>query len=346
MTDFDTQDVELLLEAIRNRQKFPRSCVKAYERLGDAAADTTERLFFDCGGIPVWAAYVLTQKTASSTGHASGKAKRQRLLNRIDATTSESRRHIALQLAAAIGPDRERIEQLVRTAQHQPDRNRRLRPAAFRTSGGDSGGEEPEYETQDSQTDATGSAAPEAPEPQGREQVHRQASITECSRLFPPYLACSIRRVINPRSTQSLFAAVTLSIQSASLECQMKLEIIENKIEYIARELFGVHIETEAGSRYVYLMGSASTKAVPYPNLMLKGCRIATAYQILGTEIADSIFATPTHQLEIKEGRECSDCITMVIRQNSSESADIIILLPTEQGITLQQRLFGDSGTG
>lgn len=346
MADFDTEDVDLLLDAVKSRQKFPRSCVKAYERLGDAAPDTTERLFFDCGGIPAWAAYVLTEKVANSTGHASGKAKRQRLLGRIAATTSESRRNLAAQVAAATEPDRERIEQLVRTAQHQPDRIRRPISMALQTSKGNSDGEDgelPDHEVQDSQLEVTSSTTLEAPS--GRRQVYQRASLAECSHLFPPYLASSIRRISEPSHSPSVFAAITLSPVSSSLEYQLKLEVVENKIEHIARELFGAHVETEAGLRYVYLMGSTATKAIPYPNLILKGCIITKAYQLLGAEVANAVFSTSTHQLEIKEGRECFDCITMVIRQASSESAEILLLLSPERGVMLRHRLFHEAGS-
>jgi len=114
---------------------------------------------------------------------------------------------------------------------------------------------------------------------------------------------------------------------------------MENKVERIARELFEAHVETVAGSRHVYLMGA--TSAVPYPSLSFKGCRTTAAYQLFGSEIAEAVFATAAHQLEVNQGRDCTECITMIIRQAPSDSADICLLLPPAQGTLLRDRLYG-----
>lgn len=104
---------------MKARQKFPRACVDAYDGIHEREADTTEKIFFDNGGLPTWLAYVVTKRAAESTAHASGKAKRQRLLERIEAQTTDSRRAFATEVAAAIRPEQDRIEAIVRVARQQ-----------------------------------------------------------------------------------------------------------------------------------------------------------------------------------------------------------------------------------
>jgi hypothetical protein len=55
------------------------------------------------------------------------------------------------------------------------------------------------------------------------------------------------------------------------LDCYMALEITTDKVQHMARELFGIRLETVAGLRYVYLPGSAS-KILPNPMFTLQGC--------------------------------------------------------------------------
>lgn len=335
-------DIELFLEVVKNRQKFPRSCVIAYERLHEAGDTTSERIFFDHGGTSAWAAYVLTRMIAEGTGHASGKTKRQRLLRRVDAMPSDDRRQLARRLGAAIGPDRERIEQVVKNARQQPDRARGQRSTTTQQNSDDDSDADRDNEAsaRNSQPAAAGSAEGA---PSSSEQVFRMASIAACTAIFPPYIAAAIKRKTNQGSPQP-FASVTMSMRAGSSECELRLEITANKVEYLARELFGAHLETETESRHVYLMGPTSPRAVPYPSLMLTGCRPAAVQEIFGTEIANAIFATVIHQQEAKEVRACTQCITMVISQASSSNADICLLLPVAQGAALRDQLYPDAG--
>lgn len=329
MAEPDHEDVQLFLEAVKSRQKFPRSCIEAYNTLENAPDDTTERIFFDRGGLSAWAACILTRKLADGTGHASGKTKRQRLLGRVDAMPIDSRRKLAVQLAAAIEPERERIERLVNAAKHRPERIRR--PTHSAQPDDDSERDIADDETQDSHT-----------EPRSSNQVFRQASIAECSRLFPYYLAGSICRKTDRDNTPAFFAAITMSLQTDGLGWELKLEVTDNKVERIAWELFDAHVETVAGSRRVYLAGGGGTSVVPYPSFLLQGCQTTAAYKLFGSEIADAVFASPAHQLEVKEGRDlCTECIKMIIRQAPSDNADICLLLPPAQGTSLRDRLYG-----
>ncbi|KAJ0123536.1 hypothetical protein J7T55_012001 [Diaporthe amygdali] len=269
------EDVEVLVDAIKNRQKFPRPCVKAYDRLGETASETTERIFFDTGGVSAWAAYVLTKRASESTAHVSGRSRRRQLLARIEASTTNARRELATRLAAALEPDRERVEQLVRVAQQQPDRARRsgrqsrdgstaTRQTPEDGSEGDSLRPQGGQEIQEGSSPSRNQIAPPA---FGALPIFTKAPVAGCRRLFPPYLAASIKRDNDHFAVVSMLPTST----AQSSEYLLKLEITEDTVGYIAMELFGAHLEAKGGWRYVYLMGT--TRVAPRPALLLQGCR-------------------------------------------------------------------------
>ncbi|KAJ4413907.1 hypothetical protein N0V82_008262 [Gnomoniopsis sp. IMI 355080] len=121
----DPADIELLVEAVKNRQRLPRACIRILKDIDKDEEDPTRRIFFDHGGMAAWAAYELTKKLAEDKGHTQLKRKRQRLLERIEGQTISERQALARQLAAAIEPDRERLEHVINTARQHPDRERR-----------------------------------------------------------------------------------------------------------------------------------------------------------------------------------------------------------------------------
>jgi hypothetical protein len=111
-----SEDVEILVDTIKNCQKFHRPCIKVYNRLGEATSDITKRIFFDIGGVSTWAAYILTKRASESTGYILGRFKWRQLLARIEASTSDACKELATRLMAAIKPDCKWVERLVRVA--------------------------------------------------------------------------------------------------------------------------------------------------------------------------------------------------------------------------------------
>lgn len=252
----DTGDVELLLKAVKGRQKFPRACIDAYDKASEGGSDATETVFWE-NGTCAWLAYVVTKRAAESTAHASGKARRRRLLERIEAQDVGARRGLAARVASTIGPERDRIQAIVRIA---------------------------------------------------------------------------------PDDAQRLVAEVSLSLGYAEGLGILQVGVADNKTEHIAMELFGAHTESEDGVRYIYL-GNGTTRAIPNPSLILKGCRLAAIRQLFGAEIADAAFASSAYRRELEEGRgESTDCVSMTL--TAVDSAEICILLSLEKAALLRARLY------
>lgn len=309
----------MLLEAVKTRQKFLQADIRSYDKVREGDNNTTEKIFWENGFSP-WLAYIVTKRHAESTSHASGKAKRQRLLERIEARDVDARRRFAAQVAAAIEPERERLEAVGRVVRRQSERGRHEHSSTRDTT---------PHET----PRRSASGLPEA-----RPHLFTNASIAECTRLFPLYMATSIKRKADPDDAQGLVAAVSLTLKDTEGLGQLQLDIMGNKVEYLAKELFEAHFESEAGVRYVYL-GNGTTKAIPNPSVILRGGRPTAIRGLFGAEIAEGVFASSLYQREVKEGRgECTDCVSMTVI--GMDSAEISILLSLEKAVLLRTKLY------
>lgn len=337
----DPGDTALLVEAVKNRQKFPRACVKALQDIEKSENDVTERVFYDHGRLPAWAAYVLTKKLAESNGHTFGKAKRQRLLERIEGLTKDQRGLLAKQVTIAIEPDRDRIEQIVLTARQRSDRPRHSnRQTAIPED--DTDIEEALGEQTDRATG--GSDIPTAPSgsvddtPAPDVEHHSGASVAACAQLFPPYLASAVRKYAgSDRPLGALLMAVSLTMKPPS-ESELRLEIMANRVEYIARELFNAHLETADGLRYLYLVGTF--RALPTPRLTLTGCHPGSISGIFGQRIADAVSSTAAYQRDMEEGRDCTEGVQMIVSQVALEPAVICVTLPARDALAIKDQLY------
>ena len=168
------------------------------------------------------------------------------------------------------------------------------------------------------------------------------ASLEDTSRLFPPYLAGAVRRVPDTSSEDSLAASIAMIFpdypSTDKFGCQMTLEITANKVEHIGREMFQAHIETTAGLRYVCLPGGA--KIVPNPQVTIQGCRHDVILHNFGTETFHAISANPAYKDEIKQGRDHTDCVSMVVPHAAHEGALILLSLAPREGTLIRDRLY------
>ncbi|CAN8096755.1 unnamed protein product [Discula destructiva] len=343
----DPEDISVLLEATKNRQKLPRDFARGIQSVSRADPNSTERIFYDCGGPSAWLAYALTKKAAEHTGHVSGRGKRQRLIAHIEAQSVEGRHAIAKELTTALEDDRRRIERIIEVAQY----NNRSRPGR-------------QSSVESSLVDAADAARLDSLEPAGlsstppldrlnvstRElrltvaasyfdigHVFAHASISGCTQLFPSYLAGAVRRTTGPDNRAS--AAVSIALPDCTrTECIMRVEVKSSKIEYIARELFGAHLEAEDGSRHLYL--PEGSVVIPEPRLVLRGCRIDALPLFFGTLVSNAIRASQACQKDIKEGRQHTGCVSMGIDRATESFAEIYTALRLKEGALLRETLF------
>lgn len=354
-SDPDPDDIALLVATVKNRQKFPREFARALQAVEHAQPETAERIFFECGGPSAWAAYALAKRAARNTGHVPGRGRNQRLMMRIERQTVEAHRLLATQLANALGPDKTRIETLLDTLVMQHGRRHHARRNSHHSMTDTAGGTDIEpIASLSPRTEARLSPFPgivdlspiQTPDLDNAEeffseQVHvlSSAPILACTRIFPFYLAGAIKRYPKPSNAGAIAAGVSIWLPHGGWSgCLLKIEVTSSKIDYIARELFGAHLEVDNGRRYIYLAGGS--RVVPNPQLILRDCRIDMLPPILGSTITDAILATQACQVDLNEGRDCTNCVTMVVSRAADKEAEVYALLDLEHGTKLRDKLY------
>lgn len=374
------EDIALLHEAIKGRQKIPRAYTKALQQMNEADTNTTGRIFLEHGGVSAWTAYILTKRAAECKGHVSGRGKRQRLLARLEELPVKARQASAVQLATAMEPDKERIEQVMQKACESVSRisrRRRQRHATTSVNDAEEAGASEDGTSSDDLLECHNTPSrPPSPlsnsnkpvseashhdisqpphddtlhpfhhgEPQSLcslstekndEHIFVNASITACNRLFPEYLARAIKR--DPMSNGTLVAAVSMTFpRDHNKKAFLSIEVMPNKIERIAWELFGVHLENEAGFRYA-CVGAA--RVVPTPSFGFQCCRVGPIALMFGADLAGAICANPAYQQERLREDDYTNCVGMVVPAIVDECAQICISLHVKEGAKLRDILF------
>lgn len=353
---WDPEDVGILLGAIKTRQKLPRTLVSDLEAVEHLEKENTERIFFDCGGRPAWLAYALTKRAAGSTGHVPGRGKRQRLISRLQLSPFESRRSLAVQLNAALGPDqRATVDRLLENMIHHAhlQRNRR------RTQGSRESSMTTENQQETSEdhmiisaniTSPISSATPSYTDKPPQISMLRaaeyfsehghvlvDASVVECIEIFPFYLANAIRK--RPSSKGIHSAAISITLPCGEwMDCLMRIEVMGTKVDQIARDIFGAYMEAEDDHRVI--LNPDGSHHTPYPSLLLSGCLLSTIRPFFGTQIADGVVATRRCQEEMMNRQDRTSSVIMTIPGAIGTTAEIYILLRLKEGALLRERLF------
>lgn len=172
------------------------------------------------------------------------------------------------------------------------------------------------------------------------EQVFVDASLEETIRLFKSSsLSDAIRRILKP-SASTLVASISMSFPNvrSNFGCQMAIEIMENKIDNIARDLFNVRLEVTAGLRYVCLPDGG--KILPNPKFTIRGCPIDAITANFGKEVGDAIKANPLYQDELNSWLPRTDCIWMVISHKANDIAEVCLSMGLVEGTLIQRRLY------
>ncbi|KAK1975588.1 hypothetical protein LZ30DRAFT_605288 [Colletotrichum cereale] len=118
----------------------------------------------------------------------------------------------------------------------------------------------------------------------------------------------------------------------------MAIEIRANKIDHIASELFGAHLETNAETRCLCLPGG--TTVLPNPSITLSGCRMDAIPLMFGPEIYEAVIAGPMYQDDAHQFLQHTAAVTMLVSQQSAEHAILFLSLGLMEGTFIANRLY------
>ncbi|KAK8070320.1 hypothetical protein PG994_006936 [Apiospora phragmitis] len=241
---------QIILNKLRSFDRPPSNFVQAWNKV------LTDKTFLD-KGFSAWFGYLLVSRAAETASHFPGKADCKRVAKQLE-ESDEFRQLVAEQVYQIINPEvEEKVASLPQEAvrlamSHAPKRRNDL--CVYLPTCSPAGSSTEHATSSEKRTDAailpnTFLAA---------RHILYNASLRDATDLFPPFISSAIRRTPHPANPDVLVAAITMSFpatNSDTFECQLSIEITENKIERIAREIFEVDLETTAGLRYVCLPG-------------------------------------------------------------------------------------------
>lgn len=352
--DIVPEDIAFASSLVKCRRTFPSAFARA---LDSGTLSDTARVFLNCGGVAAWAAYSLIERAANSKGHVASRAQKRHVFERINILSVEACQTFATQLASELRSHEATIEQLIqrphkrrRAYQRQRQVSRASRPETGDDSNGgidDDGKSTPTStplvnsssiasQEQSTQSHAALQQQHRTAEQDADENIYVDCSVSACDRLFPPYLAGAIKRDI--QHDHRFIAAISISFpRKGNPHALLSVEIHPTRVEHIAWMLFRVHVENEAGLRYLCV---DSVKVIPTPSIGLQRCRLACISELFGECMASAIFANPTYQQERLGEENFTSCVGMYLPMAAEEPAKICISLHPREGALLKRLLF------
>ncbi|KJZ69432.1 hypothetical protein HIM_11182 [Hirsutella minnesotensis 3608] len=334
-----SDDVSWLLDRVSNLERSPKGLSEAWQSAQQAEPNSTTRIFVDQGKF-AWLAYHLSKVASDQITHFTGQKYLKQKISELEDKPLAIQVSTAAKVTLEIGSDvKEKIERWWTAAQRLRAMKRRRVPSEGRRS------------PSPARSCRSSSAVPRDALPAHPsfdtaqcvaeyEHVLVNASLAGTIQLFPSSLSDAIRRVPHPGKNDVLVASISMSFPNvrSNFGCQMVLDIMENKIDNLARDLFDARLETTAGLRYLCL--SEGSKLLPNPKFTLRGSRHDVFPTIFGTEITSAIAASPAYQDDLRHLRARTDCVWMVISHKANDKAELCVSLGLVEGTLIQRKLY------
>ena len=168
------------------------------------------------------------------------------------------------------------------------------------------------------------------------------ASLRSSTSLMPTYLAGAIERDRDPNDEDALTAGISMTFPNEpftkKIGCTMSIRVAANRVQGLAKELFDANVETDGGLRYLLLPNGS--QVLPNPNFSLRGCQHSACCAVFGRELSDGIVASPQCQDDIKQGRDYTDSVSMMISHSAYEGGTIFVTLGLKEGSVIRDKLY------
>ncbi|KAF2007863.1 hypothetical protein P154DRAFT_412282, partial [Amniculicola lignicola CBS 123094] len=152
--------------------------------------------------------------------------------------------------------------------------------------------------------------------------------------IFPLYMCSAILKVDNKANLTMTFPAH----DSGRIDCLMSLVILPNKVQNVARELFGVNLEIDGNIWYVIL--GNGVRLLPGLELHLQGAQNEGIVGLLGNSISSAIKGSPIRREEVREAMLATSCVTLIITRSPQEGGVLNLNLEVGEGFELKRALF------
>ncbi|KAI1562962.1 hypothetical protein PtrEW7m1_010755 [Pyrenophora tritici-repentis] len=167
------------------------------------------------------------------------------------------------------------------------------------------------------------------------QQTVSNPSAKRLASIFPQYTCGAVR---NSGNTASVTMAFPAQLSGPKVECLMSLSILPNKIQYLAMELFGVHVESDAGLWYIIL--DNGVRVLPQYEVVLQGGKEKGIENLLGSEPSLALRKSPLRKDEVRQGKLATNCVTLRLPSNCEYDGILNLNLGLDEAFRLKDALF------
>ncbi|KIW10063.1 hypothetical protein PV08_11839 [Exophiala spinifera] len=326
------------------RRKTPYGFDKALQRAQGLPKEDTERILLDTG-FKAWISYFLAGQ--GSSNHYIGRAEKLRAIDTLQKLSVESKKEVATHIintqahetvSAAIDRLLKRQEnrsaespksipgeiQLDLTLEQMPQSEASVSP-----NHNDAMTVEMNVES----TTATREISNDLPVPSRsfKQQTVSDPPAQLLPNLFPEYMCSTVKKDGDQAKVEMVFP------YTLGMVC-MSLVILSSKIQHVAMELFGVHVESEDGYRVI--IEENGRRLTPQPELVISGAPDAAISKLLGSDMGNFIKVSPARKKELKQGIRITRFVTMRISCDPQEDGILTINMGEAEGYLVKCTLF------
>ncbi|KAJ4558476.1 hypothetical protein HRR81_000516 [Exophiala dermatitidis] len=316
--------LSLFQERFSKVHRLPRGLRDSWKVAQRASQGSLDRIFLDQGDIP-WFVYHLLKHQINGSKTFPNKAKCRKKIAELESVSEDAQKAFANDLARLIPPAT--VAKVRSTLGDTLSTNLGKRPRMT----------EGNHESTNYCVLSTRDQTPQQTFLSSDDHVLLDSPLAKASLFYPTYLFEGIKR--GPNSTAAVSMTFPATDKYPKPRVFKSICVMANKIEHLAATLFGVHIESNAGLRYVFFPGGA--KILPEPRLTLRGCLHREISPYFGMETYRAIAANPDFQEELKQGYDRTNCLWMVITGDASEAATFFLALAPREGTEVKNRLYG-----
>jgi hypothetical protein len=166
------------------------------------------------------------------------------------------------------------------------------------------------------------------------QQTVSDPAIKRIASVFPQYLCGAIRKTGDTAAVMMVFPSY---FPGGKVACLMGLAILSNKVQYLAMELFGTHLETEDGFWYAVQENGGR---LFLQEVVLQGAQDSTIAKLLGPGTNYAIAMSPVRKEVVKQVILATRCVTLRITSGYHDDAILNLNSGLEEGFRLKEVLF------
>jgi hypothetical protein len=118
----------------------------------------------------------------------------------------------------------------------------------------------------------------------------------------------------------------------------MSLSILPNKVQYLAMELYGVHVESDGGYRY-FVLDNGVRILVGHEDV-LQGANERAITRLLGPEPSVALSKSPLRKEEIRQGKLETNGVFLRMPGSCEQNSILNLCLGLDEAYCLKDALF------